>query len=416
MKSSNLIAYWFNLQSWKKILFALFAGISVGLMLGDKAIYLNSIGMLFINAIKMMIVPVIFTAIVCAVLSMQDSNKIRRIGLKTLLLYVISMSIAAVIGLFVATLIAPGTGLLLPLDSSNDATMGHLPSFASAITNLIPANAFIAFSTANVLQILIFAIFMGVSINLAGEPATPVRHLFQAFSAVVFKLTAIVMSFAPYGIFALMAATAGEYGFHALVPLFKLVFAGYLSCLLLGVVFYPILLNFVVKLNPIIFYKGITSALIFAFSSSSSTATLPVSMRCAKENLGISEKMTGFLLPLGTTLNLNGLAIYLSIASVFSANIYGIHLGVMQYITLLVTIVLTSMGAGGIPGSALIVMGAVMSSIGLPLGAIPMIAGIDRIIDMGMTATNVAGDLFATAVIAHSENELDRDVFYNAIS
>ncbi len=403
---SSLFSMWFTLQPWKKVLLAMVTGTILGLIMGDKALYLKPIGTLFINAIKMMIVPVVFTAIVCAILSINDAKKMRRVSIKTLLIYAISMTVATVIGLSVATLFAPGAGLTLPINAS-DMNIGKMPTFAEALVNLIPTNPITAFATTNILQILIFSVFMGISINLAGEPAEPVRSFFQALSAVVFKLTALVMSFAPYGIFALMAATAGEYGAQALLPLMKLVLSGYVSCLLLGLLFYTLSLSLFARLSPLRFFQGIANALILAFSSSSSTATLPVSVRCAEENLGISRGIAGFLLPLGTTLNLNGLAIYLSISTVFAANIYGMHLTFMHYVTLLVTIVLTSMGAGGIPGSALIVMGAVMSAIGLPLGAIPLIAGIDRIIDMGMTATNVAGDLFATVIVAKSEKELD---------
>lgn len=406
----SFFAPWFRLPAWKKILFAMFAGIVIGLLMGDKALYLKPIGSLFINAIKMMIVPVVFTAIVCAILTMSDPQKMRRIGIKTLCLYAISMAIAAMIGLVVATWIAPGTGLILPV-TGNEIKPGVMPSASDMMLNLIPTNPLVAFSTTNILQILVFSIFIGISINLAGKPAEPIKNFFQSLFHVVFKLTAIVMSFAPYGIFALMAATAGEYGMDALLPLLKLILAGYLSSLLLFLLFYAFALSIFVRLNPLRFFRGIANALILAFTSSSSTATLPVSFRCAEENLGVSRGISGFLLPLGTTLNLNGLAIYLSITTVFAANIYGFHLTFTHYLTLLVTIVLTSMGAGGIPGSALIVMGAVMSSIGLPLGAIPLIAGIDRIIDMGMTATNVAGDLFTTVIIAKSEKELDYATF-----
>jgi len=406
----KLLKRWAALETWQKILFAMASGIVLGLILGDKATYIKPVGTLFINAIKMMIVPVVFTAIVCAILSMNDPQKMRRIGIKTLALYITSMTIATIIGLTVTTYIAPGAGLTLTLN--DHVVVGQMPSVMEAVVNIIPSNVFNAFSTANILQLLVFAIFVGVAINLAGPKAALIKDFFIALSAVVFKLTAIVMKFAPYGIFALLATTVGEFGIHALLPLFKLILAGYLSCLLLCVIFYAGTLRFFAKLKPSHFYKGIAHAFLLGFSSSSSTATLPVSVRCAEENLGVSKGIAGFLLPLGTTLNLNGLAIYLSTATVFAANIYGIHLGFAHYLTLLISIVLTSMGAGGIPGSAIIVMGAVMSSIGLPLGAIPLIAGIDRIIDMGMTATNVAGDLFATTMIAKSEKELD-EVIYN---
>ena len=399
-------AFWLKMPAWKKVLTALITGTLLGLALGEKALYLKPLGILFINAIKMMIVPVVFTAIVCAILSINDANKMRRVSIKAIVVYAISMMVSAVIGLTVATLIAPGKGLVLPV-SGSDMVIGKMPTVGEVLISIIPTNAFIAFSTANILQILVFSIFIGIAINLTGREAQPVKIFFQSFSAVIFKLTTLVMSFAPYGIFALMAATAGEFGLQALLPLMKLVLAGYLSCFVLAILFYTVTLMIVSRLHPMHFFRGISSAIIFAFSSSSSTATLPVSVQCAEENLGVSPGIAGFLLPLGTTLNLNGLAIYLSIATVFAANIYGMQLGMTQYITLVITIVLTSMGAGGIPGSALIVMGAVMSAIGLPLAAIPLIAGIDRIIDMGMTATNVTGDLFAAVMVAKSEKELD---------
>lgn len=401
---------WSQLPAWQKILLAMMVGTLFGLLAGEKALYVKPVGILFINAIKMMIVPVVFTAIVCAILAMNNPQKMRRVGTKTLIVYVISMTVATIIGLGVATLIAPGNGLSLA--STSDAlNIGKMPTVLEMITNLIPTNPFNAFATANILQLLVFAVFIGLAINMAGEKANPVKDLFNSLSTVVFKLTALVMSFAPYGIFALMATTAAEFGLQALLPLLKLILSGYLACLLLCIIFYMATLLLVARLSPLQFFRGIASAVIFAFSSSSSTATLPISVRCAEENLGISKGIAGFLLPLGTTLNLNGLAIYLSIAVVFAANIYGIELNLTHFITLVISIVLTSMGAGGIPGSAIIVMGAVMSSIGLPLGAIPLIAGVDRVIDMGMTATNVAGDLYAATVVAKSENELDETVY-----
>jgi Na+/H+-dicarboxylate symporter len=409
---STMMSYLFKLESWKKILFSVALGVFFGLLLGKHALYLKPIGVLFLNAIKMIIAPVVFTAIVCAILSINDSKKIRRVSIKALMLYAISMSIAAIIGLTISTLIAPGYGLILP-SAPEDFVIQKMPQFSELVVNMVPTNIITAFSSMNIIQILIFSIFIGISINMAGEDALPVKKLFHSFSAVVFKFSSIIMSFAPVGIFALMATIIGEYGLKALVPLFKLVLSGYLSCFVLVLIYFSFTLQFIARLNPLHFFRGITNALSLAFSSSSSMVALPASVRCAEESLGISRGVAGFLLPLGTTLNLNGLAIYLSIAAIFTANIYDVHLSLIQYVMLVISIVVTSMGAGGIPGSALIVMGAVLSSIGLPLGAIPFIAGVDRIIDMGMTTTNVAGDLFTTLLIAKNEQELNLHT-YNA--
>lgn len=411
-KKKSVLQYWFGLKSWQRIICGLIGGIVFGLVAGHKAVYLKPIGTLFINAIHMMVVPVVFTAIVCAVLSIQDAQKMRRVSIKTIIVYAISMAIAATIGLVIATMISPGAGLHdLLAKTPAIQPVGNVPSLSTMFTSMVPSNPVSALADGNILQILVFAVILGIAINMAGDKAEPVVKFFQGASAVVFKLAAIIMSFAPYGIFALIAWVIGEFGVQALIPLAKLVGTVYLGNILLCVIFYAGILAAVVKLNPVRFFKGSVDAMLFAFSTCSSAATLPVTIRCAQQNLGISKGIAGFLLPLGTSLNLNGLSIYLAVASVFAANMFGIHLGFPQYVTLVISIIVTCMGAGGVPGSAIIVMSAVMSSIGLPLGAIPLIAGVDRLNDMAQTTTNVAGDLFAALVVAKSENEFDVDVY-----
>jgi Na+/H+-dicarboxylate symporter len=412
-KRKTLLHLWFMFRPWQRIVLGLILGVLVGLAFGHKATYLKPVGTLFINAIHMMIAPVIFTAVVCAILTMNDPHKMRRVGGKTILLYGLCMIVAAAIGLGVGSLIAPGSGLK-PLSGDASSLPTAVPSLSDLLSNFIPANPVGAFANGNILQILVFAVILGIAINMAGEKGEPVANFFRSFSSVVFKLTSIVMSFAPFGIFALMAWVTGEFGAAALIPLVKLVGAVYFCCLLHCLIVYAGTLAVFLKLNPRHFFKGAVDAMLMAFSTTSSAATLPVTMRCAEENIGISKSISGFLLPLGTTLNLNGLSIYLGVATVFAANMYGIHLSLVQYITVVISIVLTCMGAGGVPGSALIVMGAVMGSVGLPLGAIPLIAGVDRINDMANTTTNVIGDLFAALVIAKSEKELDIEVYNSA--
>lgn len=407
----SIFHYWFSLKPWQRIMTGLVAGLITGLLLGPKALCLRPIGTIFINAIHMMVIPVVFTAIVCALISMgHDALKMQRIGIKTILLYTLSMGIAATIGLTLATFLCPGQGLHLAAQASS-TTAKALPTVTDLVVNMVPANPVGALADGNILQILVFALIFGIAINLAGEKGVPVANLFKSLSTVVFKLAGIVMAFAPFGIFALMACVLGEFGVHALIPLVKLIGTIFFGYLLLGLIFYSGTIAIFLKLNPGNFFKGILDAILFALSSSSSTATLPTSIRCAEENLGISKGIAGFLLPLGTSLNLNGLSIYLSVATVFAANIYGVHLHFTEYLTVAFTIVLTCMGAGGVPGSAIFVISAVMSSIGLPLGAVPLVAGVDRIIDMGSTMMNVTGDIFAALVIAKSENELDEKIY-----
>lgn len=393
-----------SIQPWQKIIVAILLGAACGLFFGPKTHFLQPIGILFIHAIQMMVVPVVFTAIVCAVISIEDLNKMRRLAFKAIGLYTLSMAVSATIGLTVANLVAPGSGLTLGSGTSAAATSA--PTLMEAFTNIIPANPVAAFASGNILQILVFALILGISINLAGEKGKLVADFFKSFSSVTIRLVHLVMKFAPLGIFSLMAWVAGEYGLTALLPLIKFVCTVYLSCILLTIFFYGLTLLCYVRMNPLHFFRHIRDAMLIAFSTSSSAATLPVTMECAEKKLGIPKTLSGFLLPLGTTMNLNGLSIYLSVATVFAANIYGVELTFSQYLTVVITIILTSMGAGGIPGSAIMVMSAVMGSVGLPLGAIPLIAGVDRLNDMAQTTTNVTGDLYSALVIAKSENEL----------
>ncbi|MBA3661990.1 MAG: dicarboxylate/amino acid:cation symporter [Gammaproteobacteria bacterium] len=405
MKVKNLFIIK-RLQQWQKIFLALVLGTLLGLFVGPPITIIKPIGILFIHAINMMIVPVVFTAIINAVLSMDDLKIMRRISIKAFTFYMFSMAIAASIGLWIGNLFTPGAGLKLNLQAA-ETTTTLAPSLSEIIVNIIPTNPVAALASGNILQILVFALILGLSIQLAGDKGKPVADFFKSFGSVAIKLSQLVMSFAPIGIFALMAWIAGEYGLSALIPLMKLVLTVYFACFLMIIFYYSGTLFAYTRCSPKFFFRSISDAMLFAFSTSSSTATLPVTMRCAEENLKISKKLSGFLLPLGTTLNLNGLSIYLGVATVFAANISGIQLDWTQYVTVIFTIILTAMGAGGVPGSAIIVMSAVFNSVGLPLGTVALISGVDRLIDMAQTTTSVVGDLHAAYMVAHSENELN---------
>lgn len=413
MKILQLLKSWQHLASWKKIVVALVLGVVVGLISGPYADYLKPIGNLFISAIHMMVTPVVFTAIVCAVLSVTDAKKMRRVTWQAVIVYVISMAVAAVIGISLALLIKPGMSFH-PMLLNHANTVVKAPSFVQLVGNLIPRSPLAALANEHVLQIVVFALILGVSIRMADERAKPVVDFFQGLSVVVFKLAGIVVACAPYGIFALIAWTFGNFGLYAILPLLKFVVTVYLACILQIVFVYALTLMLVSKLNPLRFFKGISAAIAFAYTTSSSAATLPLSMRCAEKNLGVPDSVARFLLPLGSSFNLNGLSIYLSVAVIFAANINGIHLSVAQYVTVVSTTVLTAMGAAAVPGSALIVMGAVMSSVGIPLGALALIAGVDRLNDMAQTATNVTGDLFSATLIADNEGLLDRSKWDSA--
>lgn len=397
------LRYWLQLPLWGQILIALVLGMATGLIGGHHIEPIQVIGLMFIHAIQMLVVPVVFTAIVCAVMSLDQLTQMRRLVLKALSLYALSMMLAATIGVLCAIIIAPGLGMDLHL-STAATLVQHVPTASEVLISFIPISPVAAFVENNVIQILIFAVLLGLSIRLTAEAAKPVEELFKSFSKVVFKFSHIIISFSPYGVFALIAYVFGRYGLIVLLPLIKFIITVYVACLLQIILVYGAIL-LANGINPIKFFKAIGQAMILSFTTSSSAATLPVTLKCAQEKLKISKNMSGFLLPLGTTFNLNGLSIYLAVATIFAANLYGIHLGLTQYCTIVITIVFTAMGAAAVPGSALIVMGAVMGSVGIPLGALPLIAGVDRLNDMAQTSTNVIGDLFATTIVAKSEGD-----------
>jgi DAACS family dicarboxylate/amino acid:cation (Na+ or H+) symporter len=398
----SIFPFWFRRPLWQQILVGLIAGILTGLLLKTKAMSLEPIGFVFIHAIQLLVAPVVLTSVVCAILSLEGYKSLGKILTKALFIYGFSMTVSALIGIGIANLLDVGSGLLI---SGTESSLG-IPSamsiknanFGNILLGIVPSSSFQALATNNVLQILIFAFILGIALKNTGEEGKAVQDLFISFSKVVFKFCRIVISFAPYGIFALIASVFGQYGLSVLLPLAKLIGAVYLSCFLLIALYYTggLLLR---GISPLFFFKGIISPMITAYTTSSSAATLPITMRAARENLKLDPNVSDFLLPLGTSLNLNGLSIYLAVAAIFSAHIFGISLGLSEYITLVMSIVLMAAGAAAIPGSALIVMGAIMQSSGIPIGALPLIAGVDRFNDMAQTVTNVIGDLFAATLL-----------------
>lgn len=402
----SILTKWLKLPQWQQTIIGLFAGIITGLVLKAHAVYLKPIGTMFVNGIQMLVAPVVFTAIICAVLAVQELNKIGRMMAKALVVYALTMAVAATIGIIIAN--ALGIGYDFPINKEVMGAVTTIPSLTlgDILVNFVPKSPVAAFASNNVMQILCFAFIFGLALRLVGEPGKPIKELFLALAEVVFLFAKIVVGFAPYGVFALIAYITGQYGVGILLPLIKFVSSVYISCGLLIVVVFSLVL-LAKQINPITFFSKITEPLITSFTTSSSAATLPVTMRCARENLKINPQVSDFLLPFGATLNLNGLAIYLSAATIFAAHMYSITISFAQYVSMVITVVLTSAGAAAIPGSGLIVMSAVMTSVGIPLSALPIIAGVDRFNDMAQTMTNVAGDLFATTVVAKSEALLD---------
>ncbi|WP_339489043.1 dicarboxylate/amino acid:cation symporter [Pseudomonas sp. EL_65y_Pfl2_R95] len=411
-QSSNTatsLGLWKRLQLWHKILIGLVLGVATGAIFKQDALVLAPIGTLFLNAIKMLIVPLVFVSLVAGITSMQDSAKLGRISIKTIAIYMVTTAFAVSIGLLFGAVFTPGEGLNMV--ASGQEAAKEAPSLVSILVGLVPSNPVTAFAEGNVLQIIVFAIALGVSMNVVGEKAAPAIKLFDSLAETLYKLTDLIMGFAPYGVFALIAGVVGSHGAEVLLPLAQVIGVIYLASIAHVLLVYGGLIGLLARLSPMRFLRGIAPALAVAFSTSSSSGTLPVSIECARKNLGVSQGVAGFVLPVGATINMDGTAIYQGVLALFIAQAFGVDLSAGQYMMIILTATLASIGTAGIPGAGLIMLGLVLTAAGLPLEGVALIAGIDRILDMARTTVNVAGDLMTTTLVGRSENELDVEIY-----
>lgn len=399
------------MKLWVKILIALILGIGTGIILGPRAEYLKPIGTIFLNLISMIIVPLVLASMTIGITSIHDPQKLGRVGLKTLALYLMTTLIAIVIGISFAKFFGTGQGLELA-STVKEIKNIETPTLSEIFLSVIPKNPFLSLVEGNILQIIVFSIFLGISINFAGEKGKPLLEVLESLADVMYRLTSIVMEFSPIGVFAIMAWVSGSFGTKVLVPLTQFVATYYFACLVHVLVVFCGLLWFS-GLNPWPFFRGMGDAIMMAFSTSSSSATLPVSMHCVQKNLGVSKNITNFVLPLGSTVNMNGAAIFQGMSAIFVAQAYGIELDWYSLVTLVVTATLSAIGAAGIPGTGFIMLSAVFTSVGLPPEGLTLLAGIDRIREMASTVLNVLGDAVCAVYVARQEGELDERQYYH---
>lgn len=405
----SVINKWNDLQLHSKILIGLILGVLVGLIFGPQASLIKPIGDVFIRLIRMIIVPLVFSSLVVGAASVGEPKRLGRIGGKTILFYLVTTAFALIIGLFLGNIIQPGVGL--DMDVGQVAMKAaETPSLADTLVQMVPKNPVVALSEGNMLQIIVFALLIGITIALVGKKADPVLNVFDSFAEVMYKLTEMIMKFAPYGVLALIASVVGSYGLSVLLPLLKVIIAIYLGCLLHWLITYTGAIKLFSDLRVSKFFKGIRSAQIFAFSTCSSSGTLPVTTECTRENLGVSDKISSFVLPLGATINMDGTAIYQGVCVLFVAQVYGMDLSMAQQLTVVLTATLASIGTAGVPSAGLVMLTMILKSVGLPLEGVALIAGVDRILDMARTATNITGDSAAAVVVAASEGEIDVEV------
>ncbi|REB06486.1 dicarboxylate/amino acid:cation symporter [Sporosarcina sp. BI001-red] len=391
-----------------QIFVAFVLAIILGSIFGSKIDFLQPLGDLFLRLIKFVIAPLILSTLVVGVASMSDPKQLGRIGFKTIVYYLSTTAIAIIIGLSVAFLINPGTGVNISTDEGSipEAAMAEPQSAIDTFLNIVPTNPFEAIATGNILQIIFFALFIGIAITMIGEKAAPVLSFFEGFAEIMYKITGIIMRFAPFGILGLMAPVVGEYGLSVLLPLLKVVLAVYIACIVHALVVYSIAVKTMGKLSPVTFFKGIFPAALVAFSTASSAGTLPVTIKNTTENLGVPKRIASFVLPLGATINMDGTAIYQGVAVVFIAQFFDLQLTFLQLLTVVLTTVLASIGTAGVPGAGMIMLAMVLNSVDMPLEGIALIAGIDRVLDMMRTSVNIVGDASAAVIVAGSEREV----------
>ena len=409
-----MLKTWFAIALWKRILLALVLGVIAGMIWGPGAASISWLGDLFVRLIRMVVVPLVFVTLVSGVVAMGDPAKLGSLGAKTLAIYMVTTLAAIMIGLILAAALQPGVGV--DLSAAAPTAVQEAIPLSERLLSIVPSNPIAALAEGNILAIIFFALLVGVSLLTIGEKGKPVAELMDSSSEMMLRITHWVMEVAPFGVFALIAAVAGTQGVAALLDVLTLALAVVLACVIHVVVVHGVgIIKLSLGLSPLNFFKGARDAMLVAFSTSSSSATLPVSMSVAEDNLGIKPVVASTVLPLGATINMDGTALYVGIVSVFAAQAFGIDLSLTDYAIIAGSTTLVSIGTAAVPGASLFLMAAVMGAIGISPEQIAIVIGFilpfDRPLDMLRTAVNICVDLSVATAVANWEGEFDREIF-----
>jgi Na+/H+-dicarboxylate symporter len=369
----------------------------------------NVIGQIFINSLKMLVVPLVFVSLVCGIANLSEPSKLGRLGGKSIILYIGTTALAISLAISMAILVGPGENSPLPTDAAYSAT--EAPGFAQVLIDIFPSNPFESFAKGKMLQVIVFAVLFGIAMAMCGEPGKRIGSLFEDLNTVIMKLVTILMNLAPWGVFALMAKLFSVIDPIKIIDLAKYFFLVLFVLLIHATVSYSIILKVLTGLNPIILYRKMRDAALFAFSTASSSATLPVTLETATKKLGVNKSVASFTVPLGSTINMDGTAIMQGVATVFIAQTYQMDLSATDYLMVILTATLASVGTAGVPGVGLLMLAMVLNQVGLPVEGIALIIGVDRLLDMTRTAVNVTGDCMVACIVGKSEGELDFDVY-----
>jgi len=366
-------------------------------------------GEIFVASLRMLVVPLVFVSLVCGTCSLKDTSKLGRIGGKTIALYLLTTAIAISFAMFIALLVSPGEGVNMTANTTFASR--EAPSLAQVFIQMFPSNPFSAFAEGNMLQVIVFALLFGISTVLAGEAGQRIAVFFEDMNEVIMRLVTILMNLAPYGVFCLMATLFTDLAwstFGNLIAYFLVVLTALLTH---AFITYPVILKFMTGLSPVIFLKKMRATALFAFSTASSNATIPVTLESATKKMGVKNSIASFTVPLGATINMDGTAIMQGVATVFIAQVFNVDLTLSDYLMVILTATLASIGTAGVPGVGLIMLAMVLDQVGLPVEGIGLIIGVDRILDMTRSAVNVTGDTMVTIIMGRSENQFDEQVF-----
>ncbi|MEL1249161.1 dicarboxylate/amino acid:cation symporter [Aurantiacibacter gilvus] len=411
------MGFWFRIPLWQRVIGALILGVILGLAWGPEAESIKWIGDFFIKSIKMLVVPLIFFSLVAGVAAIGDLRKLGAVGGRAILLFVVTGQIAVWLGLALGTA-AVNLGLFPDRETLGTPTVPtpepNPTTAVDMILSIVPESPVQVMADVAVLPLIVFSLLIGVGILMAGKDGEPVQKIFDSGAIIMQKVTMVVMELTPFGVFALMAWVAGTLGVDALKALSWLVVLNYAGCLLIILVMYSAMIKFIARLPVIDFFRGIVDAIAVSYSTASSNATLPVTLRCAERNLGVSNSVAAFVISLGATVNMNGTAMYLGLATLFGASIFGVDLTMGQYFLISILATLGAIGAAGIPGAGLIMMALVFGAVGVPLETIAFVAGVDRIMDMMRTTTNVSGDAAVATTVASLTGDIDREEMISA--
>lgn len=412
----------------KRILVAMLAGLVLGIifnvLLGIDSLpqilrtfiadilvlgLFDTVGQIFIASLKLLVVPLVFVSLVLGTASLGSNSRMGVMAGKTIALYLVTTSIAISLALLAASIIKPGVGM--DLSTAANFMGSDAPSLKQVILNMFPTNPVTAMAEGNMLQIIVFSLLMGLALAQVGDKGQGIFEWFESADAVVMRMVLILMNLAPYGIFALLTKLFSELGYGAIADLGKYVFTLIFVLLLHLTLVYCGLIKFVCGLNPIKFLSNVRPAMLFAFSTASSSATLPVTIRTVENRLGVHNSVASFVLPLGATINMDGTAIMQGVATAFIAQAYGIDLSFTDYLMVILTATLASVGTAGVPGVGLIMLSMVLTQVGLPVEGVALIIGVDRLLDMLRTSVNVAGDSMVATLIGKSEGLFDQEIF-----